>query len=136
MRRIASQSELLPINQAGSLLTLMPSLGSATNAQPFATVEDYERWLGRLDGLAVWMDQAIVNMREGVRRRVVQPRPVMEKVLPQLDAMIVPNAVDSQYYAPIEQLSGFVQPGGSRAAQGCIYPQDRNDGAAGLSALA
>ena len=26
---------LLPLNQAGSLLTLMPALGSGTNAQPF-----------------------------------------------------------------------------------------------------
>jgi uncharacterized protein (DUF885 family) len=94
---------LLPVNQAGSLLTLMPALGSGTNAQPFATVQDYERWLQRLDGLVVWMDQAIVNMREGARTGVVQPRPVMEKVLVQLDAMVVPRAQDSQYFAPIGQ---------------------------------
>jgi uncharacterized protein (DUF885 family) len=92
---------LLPINQAGSLLTVMPALGSGTNAQPFATVEDYERWLRRLDGLVVWMDQAVVNMREGASRGVVQPRAVMEKVLVQLDAMAVPQAQDSQYFAPI-----------------------------------
>ena len=61
--------ELLPIDQAGGLLTLMPSLGSGTNAQPFATVQDYEHWLARLDGFAVWMDQAIVNMREGIAAR-------------------------------------------------------------------
>jgi uncharacterized protein (DUF885 family) len=95
---------LLPINQAGSLLTVMPALGSGTNAQPFATVEDYERWLQRLDGLVVWMDQAIVNLREGASKGVVQPRAVMEKVLVQLDAMVVPQAQDSQYYAPIQRL--------------------------------
>jgi uncharacterized protein (DUF885 family) len=95
---------LLPINQAGGLLTLMPALGSGTNAQPFATVEDYEQWLQRLDGLVVWMDQAVVNMREGATKGVVQPRAVMEKVLGQLDAMVVPQAQDSQYYAPIQQL--------------------------------
>lgn len=100
--------QLLPINQAGSLLTAMPALGSATNAQPFATVQDYERWLKRLDGLVVWMDQAIVNMREGAKIGVVQPRPVMEKVLVQLDAMVVPRAQDSQYYAPVRQFpQGF-----------------------------
>ncbi len=94
---------LLPINQAGGLLTVMPALGSGTNAQPFATVEDYERWLQRLDGLVVWMDQAVVNMREGATKGVVQPRAVMEKVLGQLDAMVVPQAQDSQYYAPIQR---------------------------------
>jgi uncharacterized protein (DUF885 family) len=92
---------LLPINQAGSLLTVMPALGSGTNAQPFDTVADYEHWLKRLDGLAVWMDQAVVNMREGAAKGVVQPRAVMEKVLGQLDTMVVPRAQDSQYFAPI-----------------------------------
>jgi len=94
---------LLPINQAGGLLTVMPALGSGTNAQPFATVQDYEHWLKRLDGLAVWMDQAIVNMREGAAKGVVQPRPVMEKVLAQLEAMVVPQAKDSQYFTPVKQ---------------------------------
>jgi len=95
--------QLLPINQAGGLLTAMPALGSGTNAQPFKTVEDYERWLKRLDGLAVWMDQAVVNMRQGAATGVVQPRAVMEKVLGQLDAMVVPQAKDSQFFAPIKQ---------------------------------
>ena len=83
---------LLPVDQRGGLTTLMPALGSGTNAQPFVTVKDYENWLGRLDGFVVWMDQAIVNMREGMAKGVVQPRTVMEKVLPQLDAMLVDEA--------------------------------------------
>jgi uncharacterized protein (DUF885 family) len=101
--RIAERfpSHLLPINQAGSLITFMPSLGSGKNAQPFDTVEDYERWLKRLDGMVVWMDQAIANMREGIAKGVVQPRPVMEKVLPQLEAMIVARPEDSQFFAPV-----------------------------------
>jgi uncharacterized protein (DUF885 family) len=93
---------LLPINQAGGLITFMPSLGSGKSAQPFGTVEDYERWLQRLDGMVVWMDQAIVNMREGMEKGVVQPRPVMEKVLPQLEAMIVARPEDSQFFAPVK----------------------------------
>jgi len=92
---------LLPINQAGSLITFMPSLGSGKNAQPFNTVEDYERWLKRLDGMVAWMDQAIANMREGIRKGVVQPRPVMEKVLPQLEAMIVAQPEESLFFAPV-----------------------------------
>jgi len=93
---------LLPLNQTGSLLTLMQSLGSGSNAQPFATVQDYENWLRRLDGLVVWMDQAIVNMREGMAQGVVQPRPVMEKVLVQLEAMDVTEAQASVYFGPVQ----------------------------------
>ena len=96
-------AELLPLNQAGSLLTVMPALGSGANAQPFETAQDYDDWLKRLDGLVVWMDQAIANMRVGVTKGTVQPRAVMEKVLPQLDAMIVPQADESQYFAPLKR---------------------------------
>jgi uncharacterized protein (DUF885 family) len=95
--------ELLPINQAGSLLTRMPALGSGTSAQPFATVQDYENWLHRLDGLVVWIDQAIENMRIGIARGVVQPRPVMEKVLPQVESFIAARPEDSQYYSPVRK---------------------------------
>jgi uncharacterized protein (DUF885 family) len=105
-RRRALESErypdhLLPLNQIGGLLTTMPTLGSGTNAQPFATAEDYDKWLRRLDGLVVWMDQAIVNMREGMALGVVQPRPVMEKVLPQVEAQAVAKPEASDYYAPV-----------------------------------
>jgi len=101
-------SDLLPINQAGSLITFMPSLGSGQNAQPFDTVEDYERWLKRLDGMVVWMDQAVANMREGIAKGVVQPRPVMEKVLPQLEAMIVARPEGSQFFAPVKSFPGAI----------------------------
>jgi len=92
---------LLPIDQTRGLLSLMPSLGSGNNAQPFATVQDYDNWLARLDGMIVWMDQAISNMRDGVAKGVVQPRPVIEKVLAQLDAMVVEDPTQSEYYGPV-----------------------------------
>jgi len=95
--------QLLPLSQTGGPITSMPALGSGSNAQPFKTVHDYENWLKRLDGLVVWMDQAIVNMREGIARGVVQPRPLMEKVLPQIEAMIVETPGDSLYFAPVRE---------------------------------
>ena len=33
---------------------------------PFATVKNYEDFLGRMDDFSVWVDQAIANMRSGV----------------------------------------------------------------------
>lgn len=97
-------SHLLPVNQAGSLMTVMPALGSGRNAQPFETRQDYENWLKRLDGYVVWIDQAIANMREGMAIGVVQPRPVMEKVLLQLDDLVVDRAEESIFFAPVRQL--------------------------------
>ena len=99
---------LLPLEQTFGLPATMPALGSGTNAQPFVTVTDYENWLKRLDGFVVFMDQAIVNMREGVAKGVVQPRPIMEKVLPQLDGMIVAKAEDSAFFAPVSRFPDTV----------------------------
>ena len=92
---------LLPIDQHGGLATLMPMLGSGRNAQPFATTKDYEAWLGRLGGFPVWVDQAIANMREGVQKGVVQPRVVMERLLPQLDDLLVEKPEDSLFWSPL-----------------------------------
>jgi uncharacterized protein (DUF885 family) len=94
---------LLPLGQLFGLQETMPALGSGTNAQPFVTVADYDNWLKRLDDFVVFMDQAIVNMREGVAKGIVQPRPIMEKVLGQLDGMIVAKAEDSAFFAPISR---------------------------------
>jgi len=96
---------LLPINQAGSLLSTMATLASGRSAQPFATTQDYENWLRRLDGYVIWIDQAIANMRLGIARGVVQPKPVMEKVLPQVETMIVDRPEDSLFYAPVTHFS-------------------------------
>ena len=59
-----------------------------TSAQPFVTVKDYDDWLKRAARVPAIFDQAIANMREGVKAGIVQPRILMEKVLPQLDANI------------------------------------------------
>lgn len=94
-------SELLPVDQMFSIPTLMPVLGSGTNAQPFETVQDYEKFLGRIGDYVIWSDQAIANMREGIKRQVVQPRVVIEKVQAQLSDLIVTDPTKSLFYQPI-----------------------------------
>jgi uncharacterized protein (DUF885 family) len=104
----AFPSELLPLDQMFSIATLMPLLGSATNAQPFETVQDYDRFLARMDDYLAWSDQAIANMRLGITRNVVQPRVVMEKVQGQLAALIVDDPQKSLFYAPVAKFpEGF-----------------------------
>jgi uncharacterized protein (DUF885 family) len=95
---------LLPVNQAGSLLTTFAALGSGQNAQPFATVQDYENWLRRVDGFVVWIDQAIVNMREGIVRGIVQPRPVVEKLITQVEGLAVADPERSVFWGPVQAL--------------------------------
>ena len=79
---------LLPVDQFSNIANFLAQFGSGTGAQPFVTVKDYDDWLKRAAKSPAIFDQAITNMREGVKAGVVQPRVLMEKVLPQLKANI------------------------------------------------
>lgn len=92
---------LIPINQFYNLAGLMAQLGSGTSAQPFRSTQNYDDWLVRAGKLPGVLDQAILNMREGMRQGVVQPRVLMEKVLPQLDALISDDPTQTLFYRPI-----------------------------------
>ncbi len=95
---------LQPIDQFGSIVSLLAQLGSGTNAQPFVTVADYDNWLERASQAPVLFEQAIANMREGMAQGVVQPRVLMVKVLPQLDALIIDDPEKSVFWGPITML--------------------------------
>jgi uncharacterized protein (DUF885 family) len=92
---------LLPVDQFYNIANRLAQLGSGTGAQPFRTVKDYDDWLSRASKAPALFDQAIANMREGVKRNIVQPRVLMEKVLPQLDANIVSDPEKSIYWGPV-----------------------------------
>ncbi|MGB5689648.1 MAG: DUF885 domain-containing protein [Woeseiaceae bacterium] len=95
---------LQPINQFYSITNFFVQLGSGASAHPFKTVKDYEDFLSRADDFSVIIDQLIVNMREGMREGVVQPRILMEKLQPQIDAHIVENVEDSNFYTPVKNM--------------------------------
>ncbi|WP_433925973.1 DUF885 domain-containing protein [Stenotrophomonas nematodicola] len=95
---------MLPVSQYYNLGSIMAILGSGSGAQPFNTVQDYDTWSRRSLGIPSLFDQAIANMRQGMAAGVVQPRDLMEKVLPQLDAVIKPTAEESIFWAPVRNL--------------------------------
>jgi uncharacterized protein (DUF885 family) len=90
-----------PVNQFRNVLTSAVQLGSGTGAQPFKTVKDYDNWLARGKRIPVLVDQMIANMREGMAAGVVQPKALMAKVLPQIDAVIKPKAEETLFWGPI-----------------------------------
>ena len=95
---------LLPIDQFYNLAAFFAQLGSGTNAQPFVTVKDYDNWLARASKAPAIFDQAIVNMREGVKAGITQPRVLMEKVLPQLEDLTSDDPEKSIFWGPITNL--------------------------------
>ena len=99
---------LMPVNQFYSVANSFAQLGSGKGAQPFASVKDYDDWLSRAAKYPVVFDQAITNMREGVKQNLVQPRVLMEKVLPQLDANIVDDPEKSIFWGPITNMPAAI----------------------------
>ncbi|AKS16851.1 MULTISPECIES: DUF885 domain-containing protein [Xanthomonas] len=97
-------SWMLPINQFYNIASIAVVMGSGTGAQPFNTVKDYDNWSRRALGIPDLFDQAITNMRAGMQAGVVQPKALMEKVLPQLDAIIARSAEESLFWGPIRNL--------------------------------
>ncbi|HEU4779324.1 MAG TPA: DUF885 family protein [Steroidobacteraceae bacterium] len=95
---------LLPIDQFYNIANSFAQLGSGTSAQPFATVKDYDDWLARAAKSPAIFDQAMVNMREGIKRGIVQPRVLMEKVLPQLDANVSEDVEKSIFWGPVTRI--------------------------------
>jgi uncharacterized protein (DUF885 family) len=104
LKKLSLPGHLLPIDQLYSLPSVFAQLGSGSSAQPFATVADYDNFLARMQGFATWVDQAIANMREGIRLQVVQPRIVMEAALKQLDELAGSAVADSLFLQPIAHL--------------------------------
>lgn len=95
---------LQPLNQFYNFASSFAQLGSGTGVHPFRRVEDYDAFLSRVDGFAEAVDLAIANMRRGIAVGVVQPRVLMERVLPQLSAHIVDEVESSIFYQPIRTM--------------------------------
>ncbi|MDQ3618076.1 MAG: DUF885 family protein [Pseudomonadota bacterium] len=93
-----------PVNQFYNFASTAVQLGSGTGAQPFKTVQDYDNWRKRASQVPVLFDQAIANSRIGMKNGVVQPRALMEKVIPQLDALIKDKPEDTLFWKPVSDM--------------------------------
>lgn len=102
LRFEAFPEHLLPLNQMDSLPVTLANYASGQGAQPLSSVKDYKAYLNRLSQLGPWIDQAIANMREGIKRGVVQPQSVMKSALPQFQQLVASRADESIYTTPVK----------------------------------
>ena len=98
------RTEFLPINQFHGLNLFVATWAGGTGAQPFKTVRDYENWLKRLDDFATWAESAVERMREGMSNGYVLPKPLTQKVIPQLAAMTIGPAQKHLFYSPVNNM--------------------------------
>lgn len=97
-------THLTPFNQMFGVHNFFAMLGSGSSAQPFNTYQDYKNFEKRALGFSAFMDSAIVAMREGMGKDVVLPKPIVKKIIPQLQAHIVDDITTSVFYGPLKNL--------------------------------
>jgi uncharacterized protein (DUF885 family) len=100
-------AELLPINPIDGPLQQFARAAAATRDHPFTSAGEYDRWLSRIDDQVLWVRQAILNMREGMRRGYTLPRVLVERELPLLQALGADTA-DNVFYLPMRTMSGSI----------------------------
>lgn len=97
-------ADLTPIDQMWSENLFMGQLASGASAQPFETVEDYQKWMKRVDGYLEWLSSTEDNMKEGMEKGYVLPKSLIVKVLPQLESQMEKNVEEHLFYSPIKNM--------------------------------
>jgi uncharacterized protein (DUF885 family) len=92
---------LLPISQMDNVPSTLANYASGNGSQPLTTPRQYRAYLNRLNQLPAWIDQAIANMREGVRTGVVQPKAVTIAMIPQFEQLLSATPEANIFYTPI-----------------------------------
>ena len=95
------QPYLLPITQQTGPHIDLPQL---ITYHPFKTLQDYVNYISRLTQFRRVFDQTITNLKTGIEKKTVQPRNVVEKIIPQLEAQIVSVPDKSELHKPIDKL--------------------------------
>ncbi len=96
--------ELLPVDQMWSFNLNFGQQASGASAQPFNNVEDYNNWLKRVNVFVDWTKSAEANMRRGIKEGVVLPKPLVEKVIPQIEAWAGGDIADHLFYSPVKSI--------------------------------
>jgi len=79
--------ELLPVEPFDSMPQRMARLAAGEGVLSFIDARAYEDWPGRIDGYVAWTQQAILNLRDGMRRGYLIPSVLVERLLPQLQEL-------------------------------------------------
>ena len=100
----AYHPEYIPFSQFTGLPLNFPLYGSGQGSQPFNTEKDYEDWLKRMEKFPEWMNAAADNFREGINNKVVLPRKLVVKMIPQMKAeeIITPDFEKNIFYGPVK----------------------------------
>ncbi len=100
--------ELLPINPFGGMVQQVAAKAEDLAQHPAANGAEYAGWLKSLDEYIRWTQQAVANMREGLRRGYASPRAVIERMLPILERLGADDSTNV-FYAPLRAFPASIK---------------------------
>ena len=93
--------QYMPFNQFEGIPLFLGQMGSGGGVQPFHTVADYEHWISRANKFQAWSDSAIVYFKKGLQNGYILPRCLVEKMIPEMQNMVVTDITQSIFYTPL-----------------------------------
>jgi uncharacterized protein (DUF885 family) len=107
---LQQNANLMPMHQFWGTHLTMGQYASAESAQPFKTEKDYQNFLKRMDAYTVWLDSAMVYMKKGIKEKVVIPRVLAEKIVPQFQDLLTPKVEDHLFYSSCKKFPADFRP--------------------------
>jgi len=83
-------------------------LAGLLQASPVTTPAELRQMLARLAAYPARVDQEIVHLREGLATGWTSPRPVLERVLHQIDGQLPADVASSPFFAPFKNLGAGI----------------------------
>ncbi len=97
-------SNLIPVHQFWGTHLTMAQFAGGESAQPFKTEKDYNNFLKRMELYSVWIDSAMIYMKKGINNKMVLPKALSLKILPQFDEIITQTAQDNLFYSSVNKI--------------------------------
>lgn len=106
IKGLSFHDNYIPLNQFYGMQNTIGQLASGASAQPFKTVEDYDKWIKRVAAFGVWADSAIIYFRKGMESGIVLPKSLVVKIIPQLTVMVTGSKdyTKNLFYSPVAMI--------------------------------
>jgi uncharacterized protein (DUF885 family) len=95
---------LLPVNQMSSMPVTLANFAGGEGGQRLTTVKEYKAYLSRLNQLPAWIDQAIANMRVGMKKGIVMQKATVVSTLPQFQKLVSKTPEENIFYTPVRNM--------------------------------
>jgi len=101
-------AELLPINPFRGMPQQFAASAADATQHPPTSAAGYDVWLQGIEEYVSWTEQAIVNMREGMRRGYTSPRVLVERMLPILEQLGAGGS-GNVFYGPLRAMPASIK---------------------------